>query len=246
MSYQILIVDDDVDFRAELSDYLHGYHVLEASCGEEALRLIRKPHAIDLVMLDVVMPGTNGIEVLKEMKRMIPDLGVIILTGKDSKDVIIDALRGNADDFLEKPMDLHRLAEAIENVLKKKTEGFDSDALGKNHKMERVKAFVDRNYDKMVSLNDVAAEVYLSPKYLSRVFKKEVGMGFKDYQLKIRIQKAQTLLKNPEYTIHQISAKVGYKNLESFIRLFKKNMGMTPTVYRQQQRKIGKKIKNEN
>jgi len=241
MSYQILIVDDDPDFREELSYFLQQYRIVEAANGDEALRLIRKPHTIDLVILDVVMPGTDGIEVLKTMKKIIPDLSVIILTGKSAKDVAIEALRGNADDYFEKPLDMQKLGDTISRILKNRAKELAvqpslSGGSG-NRKIEQAKQFLERNYDKMVSLEDVAAEVCLSPKYFSRMFKESTGIGFNEYKFKIRTKKAERLLKETDYSIHEIAEQFGYKNLESFIRLFKKNTGMTPSAYRKQQRK---------
>lgn len=239
MAYQILIVDDDADFRSELVDFLHPNRVIEASSGEEALRIIRKPHTIDLVILDVIMPGRNGIDVLREMKRSMPDVGIIMLTGKSSKDVIVEALRADADDYLEKPVDLRRLEDTVKKLLESKHQ--PPPAPGKNYKIERAKKFIEKNYDKMVNLKDVADELCLSPKYFSRLFKEDTGVGFNDYKLKIRTQKAQNLLAQTDYSINQIAERFGYKNLESFIRLFKKTTGMTPTAYRKKQK--GKKKK---
>jgi two-component system response regulator YesN len=235
MSYHILIVDDDEDFRSELSDFLNRYHVLEAPSGDVALKLIRKPHTIDLVILDFRMPGTNGIEVLKKMRELIPEVGIIMLTGEGSKDVIVEALRGNADDYFEKPVDPRKLEESIEKILKSRA-SLQVVHSGQNQKIERAKRLIEKNYDKMVNLTDLASELCLSPKYFSRLFKEDVGMGFNDYKLKIKTEKAQNLLVNTGYTIHQIAERFGYKNLESFIRLFKKTTGMTPAAYRKKQR----------
>ena len=62
------------------------------------MQLLRKPNEIDLVLLDVMMPGLSGTEVLREMKKLSPNLAIIILTGYSSKDVAIEALKGHADD----------------------------------------------------------------------------------------------------------------------------------------------------
>lgn len=243
MSHQILIVDDDTDFREELSDFLNYYRVLEAPSGDEALKLIRKSNMIDLVILDVVMPGTDGIEVLKEMKKKIPDLSVIILTGKSSKDVVVEALRGHADDYFEKPINLNRLDDSIKKILNGKEKNLVSVTSGKNYKIERAKKFVERNTNNTLNLKDVAMEVCLSPKYFSRLFKEDVGVGFNEYKFKIRTERSQNLLKRMEYTIHQIAEEFGYKNLESFTRFFKKTTGITPAIYR---RNYNQKLRMKN
>jgi two-component system, response regulator YesN len=242
MAYQILIVDDDKEFRDELSDFLQDYKVLQASNGEEAIKLIKKPNLIDLVILDVVMSGANGIEVLKDMKRVAPYLSVVMLTGKSSKDIAVEALRGNADDYLEKPIDLEKLDESIKKILRQREKELPL-ADGKNSKIEQAKHYVAHNYDKMVNLNDVASELCLSPKYFSRMFKENAGCGFNEYKLKIKMEKAEEWLRVNQYSIYEISQRLGYKNIESFVRLFKKTIGLTPAVYRNKYCK-NKRVKN--
>ena len=62
------------------------------------------------MILDVNMPGSKGTEVLKDIKALYPDLGIIILTGHSSEDVAIEALKGHADEYLEKPLDQRAVA----------------------------------------------------------------------------------------------------------------------------------------
>jgi len=232
MPYNILLVDDDREFREEFRDYLEDYEVIEASNGEEALELLKRPNVIDLVILDVMMPGLRGTQVLKEMKKIAPHVGIIILTGYGSEDVAVEALRGDADDYIRKPLDLDKTKEIIERLLETKQGEADIENLGIEGKIERVKRFVERNYHKKVCLKHAAAAVYLSTKYLSRIFKQNTGIGFSDYKLKIKVEKAKELLRKTGYNIDQISDKMGYQNTESFIRIFKKFTGYTPTEYR--------------
>ena len=62
---RILLVDDDSELREEIRDFLEDYGVTEVSSGDEALQILKKPNEIDLIILDVMMPGKNGLEVLK-------------------------------------------------------------------------------------------------------------------------------------------------------------------------------------
>ena len=237
MPYNVLIVDDDKDFRDEFKDYLEDYKVIEASNGKEALELLNNPNEIDLVILDVMMPGLRGTEVLKQMKQISPGLGIIILTGYSSKEVVIEALKGQADDYLEKPIDIPKTKESIEKILESKGEKIDINAGDTEGKIERVKHFAERNYHKKVCLRDAAAIVCLSPKYLSRIFKQKTGVGFSEYRLTVKIKKAKELLKKPGYNIDQLAYMMGYQNTESFIRIFKKFTGCTPAEYRQRSKK---------
>lgn len=240
MADKILIVDDDEDFRKEFQEMLEGYNVIEASNGHEALKLLKRANEISLIILDVMMPGLNGIEVLKEMKKMDPDLGIIISTGYSSKDVAIEALKSRADDYIEKPFDIEKVKKIIDKVLESKKGKDVMDSNGIKGKIEKVKRFTERNCFKKISLKEAADVAFLSQKYLSRVFKQITGMNFSGYKLKVKIEKSKELLKKTDYNINQISDKLGYENTESFIRQFKKLVGRTPTEYRKN------KIKKNN
>ncbi len=238
MTDKILIVDDDEAYKKEFIEcFQDEYRIIRASSGEEALKIIKKPNDIDLVLLDIKMPGLSGIEVLIKIKTVSPDINVIILTGYSSKDTAIDALRGHADNFIDKSSKVDEIRNIIEKVLETKKGIDDPNALDIEGKINKVKRFIERNALKKVSLEDAAKSVYLSPKYLSRIFKQTTRMTFNKYRLKIKTKKAKELLKKTGYNIDQISEKMGYMNTESFIRIFKKITKCTPTEYRNKKKK---------
>ncbi len=231
MTDKILIVDDDAQLREELKELLSEYEVFEASDGRLALEMLRRANEIGVVILDVMMPGLSGLDILAEIKKLEPGLTTIILTGHGSKDVAIEALRSRADNFLEKPVDPQALKEIVDKALEATKSGTD-EPLGTQEKVEKVLRFIERNCFKKTTLTEAARAVYLSPKYLSRIFKERTGMGFSKYRLKIKTERAKELLRKGGYNVGQISDKLGYENIESFIRQFKKITGYTPTEYR--------------
>jgi len=242
MSYKILVVDDDHAFREELTICLEDYSIVEAGSGDEAIDILSRPNEIDLVILDVKLPGRPGTEVLTEIKRRQPHLGVIMLTGHSSKNVAIASLKGDADDYIEKPVEIEKLLKSIYRLL------HESDAPGVSYspdadgKIEHVKDFLERNYDKRVTLREAAELVFLSPKYLSRLFKQKTGAGFNQYRLDKKMKRAKRILAETGLTVNEISYRLGYQNMESFIRMFKKSVGMTPTEYRESAEAEGKKV----
>jgi len=234
---KVLIVDDDAELRSELRDFLEGYDVVEASRGEDALRLLKRANDIGVVILDVVMPGVSGLDVLTEIKKMDPDLGIIILTGHSSKDMAIRALKCRADDYVEKPLYGGKIREAVEKLMESRDGRGDMSVLDLGGKVEKIKRFVEKNRYKKIGLEEAANAVCLSPKYLSRVFKEYTRTGFTDYKLAVKIKGAKTLLSKTSCNINQIAAKLGYENAESFIRQFKRSTGYTPTGYRKRTKK---------
>lgn len=236
---RILLVDDDSVFRQEFIESFDEFTIAEASSGEEAIQILKKPNEIDLVILDVRMSGMNGIEVLDRIKQIAPDIRVVIFTGYGSKDVAVEALRSRANDYLEKPIDIKATRQIIESHLgDKERQDYGS---GIDDKIRHIKDFLLRNFHKKVTLEDVAKAVYLSPKYLSRLFKEHAKIGFNEYKLSLKIEQAKKLLQKTGYTVEQISDKLGYQNPESFIRQFKKNSKLTPTGFRKKMLK--KKIR---
>ncbi len=237
MPYKLLLVDDDREFREEFKDCFGDYEMIEAGDGDQALAILKKPNEIDLVILDVRLPTATGTEILSEIKGKYPGLRVIILTGHSSEDVAIEALKARADDYLSKPLNLKKTKEAIDNLLEAKEEEKNPGKSTIEAKVERVKHFAERNCYKKVSLNDAAALVALSPKYLSRIFKDAAGTGFNEYRLQIKIKEAKALLTTTRLNVDQISEKLGYQNTESFIRAFKKITHQTPSKYREKNKK---------
>jgi DNA-binding NtrC family response regulator len=109
-----LIVDDDPGARDWLGSFADrlGFDVMLANCGERAIELAieLKP---DLVTLDVLLPGISGLETLKELRRLIPQTPVIMLSGHGSTKTIVEAVRGGAVDFLRKPFEPEELEAAF-------------------------------------------------------------------------------------------------------------------------------------
>jgi DNA-binding NtrC family response regulator len=117
--HTILIVDDGKDFRKALRDFLTdlGHRIREASSGKKALDLLRKSHDIDLVLLDIHMPGLNGLEALSELKKIASDLSVILLTGYSAQDIAASIPKGYAQDCIEKTMAPEEMGRRIKRVL---------------------------------------------------------------------------------------------------------------------------------
>ena len=116
----LLIVEDDLDVRKMMTKILqsHGYATMEAADGYEAVRVYREhKRAIDLVILDVVMPGKNGKEVFDEIVALDPRVKAIFVSGYTGDVVIDKGIQSEKVDFLEKPLSLARLQAKVREVL---------------------------------------------------------------------------------------------------------------------------------
>ncbi|MEE9497151.1 MAG: response regulator, partial [Desulfobacterales bacterium] len=114
----ILIVDDEISILQSLGGLLsdEGFEVLTASNGYEALKVIDK-ESPDLVLLDIWMPGMDGIDTLQEIKKSNPFIQVIIITGHGTIETAVKATKLGAYDLIEKPLSIDKVIVAINNAL---------------------------------------------------------------------------------------------------------------------------------
>lgn len=92
--------------------------------------------------------------------------------------------------------------------------------------------FIEANYMKKLTLEDVAGSVYLSTAYFSRLFKQETGQSFSNYLNLVRIEESKKLLKNAGVSISKIAGMVGYEDQSYFSKVFKKMVGVSPIKFR--------------
>ena len=117
MNPKVLLVDDEKDFIEALSERMktRDLDVSTATTAGEALSLVQG-ESYDAIVLDLKMPGMDGLEALKALKLMNPDLQVILLTGHGTLEKGIEAMKFGAMDFLEKPADVDMLVRKIKTA----------------------------------------------------------------------------------------------------------------------------------
>jgi len=117
----ILVIDDNEDIRSLLGDFLGagGFEVTEAKDGESGMEMLRR-QKFDLYLVDLVMPGKGGFDVLREVKELSIDTPAIVITGNGSIESAVDAMRLGAFDYIEKPFNLEALRITIDRALSHK------------------------------------------------------------------------------------------------------------------------------
>ncbi len=121
---KILIIEDEKELAKSMADYLAGEHYLceFASTFKQALEKIWS-HDYDCVLLDLMLPGGDGLKILEELKKLKKDEGVIIVSAKDSITDRVNGLQIGADDYLPKPFHLSELSARIYSVIRRKQFG---------------------------------------------------------------------------------------------------------------------------
>ena len=118
----VLLVDDEEPFVETFSERLEmrNLEISKAFSGEAALEVLEKNHAIEVVILDVKMPGKNGIETLTEIKKKWPLVEVIMLSGHADVESAIDGMKQGAFDYLMKPCDIDQILAKVTDAAAKK------------------------------------------------------------------------------------------------------------------------------
>ena len=129
----VLVVDDEEGIRETLSGIFEdeGCSIVTANSGEEALDLLKEQNP-DLILLDIWLPGIDGIQTLEEIKALRPDLPVIMISGHGNIELAVKATRLGAYDFLEKPLSLERVLLVSKRALERRTLEIENKALRKD------------------------------------------------------------------------------------------------------------------
>lgn len=122
----ILIIEDDISILRGLKDNLvfEGYQVLAASDGQDGLHLALEKH-IDLLLLDIMLPGMNGYEICRKLKKEKPELPIIMITARGSEMDTITGLDTGADDYITKPFSIPELLARVRAILRRSASDHD-------------------------------------------------------------------------------------------------------------------------
>ncbi len=148
----ILIVDDEYEIRDLCSRLLRqkSYYVESAENGKEGLTMLAD-NFFDLVLLDLKMPGINGIEVLKQIKKNNIKTDSIILTGHATIETAVEAMRLGSFDYITKPFNISQLNTTVDQCIKKRLSNISFPTV------EKIPPFTDTDYNLKTSINTIIA-----------------------------------------------------------------------------------------
>ncbi len=231
-----VIVIDDQPLEGKMIGYLlqrsctYAEYAGQAFNARDGVALAEQKQP-DIVFLDITMPGLDGIEAIAQLRRVCPELRIVMLTAHDDFDYVRRAMRAGANDYLLKPTRPKDVLEAIERWSNLPGGREEDPVLA-------AKNYVERHLDQNISLSTVAETLYLSPSYFSRLFKQRTGCTFSAWLAQRRILRAQRYLDETNLSIADIATQVGYREANSFTRLFKQSTGLSPSEYRKSHRAL--------
>lgn len=196
--------------------------------------------------MDIHMPILDGISASHIIRDRNKDIQIIILTAYSEFEYARQAIEVGVFKYLLKPIDDEEFVLAINDAMQKiksqansseKSEAVEYVIRDRNMKfIDEMKNYIQENFTKELSLDQVADHVGLNPDYLGKLFKKVEGQTFTDYLISLRMEKAKELLSERSLSIKQISYMVGYSDPNYFSRAFKKYVGISATQYEKVQK----------
>jgi len=241
----ILIADDDPDIRALHRDMVRerfpGCRILEAADGVQALELLQREEAegrpqgapLLFVLLDLMMPELDGIGVLEAMQRdaWLRDIPVIVLTAQSLLEDDMGRLGRGVASILQKGVFTteETLAQVQGALARNKRLGSEAQRLAR-----KVMAYIHAHYAEDISREQMASYAGISERHLTRCFVQEAGLSPIDYLNRFRVVQARHLLDEGGMNITEIMNAVGFRDSSYFSRIFRREVGMSPSAYRDQ------------
>ena len=231
-----LLIADDENLELKVLEktikkhFVDELEIFASSNGRKASQICDEVKP-DIALLDIEMPGMNGIELAKYIKEKYANCIIIFITAYDRFDYAIEAMHIKAFDYLLKPWKEERLCELIDTAIENVRSMQKTDGIVHSQK-DVIKDYIERNYKKDISAKDVAGILGYSDVYFSKVFKQLFDDNFINYLTKIRIDRAKVLLKDVSFNIKEVGKSVGYADSNYFTKVFKRSIGMSPSEYR--------------
>lgn len=231
--------------------------VFAANSAREA-RIIMNENQIDAMLCDIEMPEEDGLKLFRWVKSNYEQIKCLFLTSHAEFEFARDALNLGSFGYILQPAPYEEIEEAIrrlgetldseEKIRHLALYGQEYLITGRTQKpnklsdegqkeeeqceecgyVEQAVRYIRKNIGADIHRSDIAKEVNLNEDYLSRIFKRQMGLPIKEYILKEKMFMAQNLLKNTNFSVGTISARVGFDNFSHFSQIYKKMMGKTP------------------
>ena len=244
--YQLLIVDDEVTIRTSLANYFpweqEGFEVAGV-CGDgkEAIGFIES-NPVDVLLIDIMMPHMNGIEVAQYIYEKKLNIKVIFLSAHGEFSYAQAGMRAGVRHYVLKPTKYEELKQTFMEMreeLDREQERAQKDrgSWEETDVIERIRNYINENCAK-ASLEEISELFHLNLFYISRLFKKKTNMNYTDYLTKVRMEQAKQMLNHSDCLISEICTRVGYSDPRSFSKAFKKYFGVSPREFRGEASKV--------
>ncbi|MFF2092381.1 response regulator [Paenibacillus sp. NPDC058174] len=209
----------------------------------ESEKVVHLEHfIIENVLGELIGKHGSGFVTIQDSKSL---LGLITLNAHSSLSALLDELRTHLIKYLRIPFqimhseliqDINAVPAEVQRMRQaSSTQVYEHYASGGDQAVEVALQYIRTHYHADLSLEKVAAIVYLNPVYFSQLFKQKTGSGFKEYVIGLRMEQAKKLLMNPKLKLADVAERIGYQDIRHFSQLFRKKYGETPSEFRQKE-----------
>ncbi|WP_158738084.1 helix-turn-helix domain-containing protein [Alteribacillus sp. YIM 98480] len=244
---ELLIIDDDIENCQKIRSIVENspYRdllIYEAETAKEGLTILKKKKPF-IIILDLSLPDGDGIDTGKEILALYPYISIVVTTHLKMFQPVYDSINAGFSAFHLKPLAKSELLETFDRLFaadmlndskqllefQGNTSSFETDFASP---IQTAIDYVQLNYHKPITLQEVSDMVYLSPSHFSRMFKDETKTTFIEYLTEIRIEKSKHFLKMTSLPIEVIAHNIGFSSAGYFSTTFKRLEGKTPREYR--------------
>jgi YesN/AraC family two-component response regulator len=228
-SSSVLLVDDDAIVRDFVTRLLRESVTLDAAESAEQARDLLRSNSYHLALVDVFLPGDDGISLLSEIRRHHPGTKILIFTGKPSEAVTRSVIQGKADDYLEKPFTPTQLRQAVERLIEQPKP---------SSRFDEVCGFIRCHLGEDLRLVTVASRFQMQPSSFSQWFNAEanrrgVATGYKAFVTSARLDRAEQLLSTTDMLVKEVAHAVGFSSHQLLNQHFQERHGISPTQWRE-------------
>lgn len=185
----------------------------------------------ELVITNIPFADMTAFDVIRKLTDSGVNTHFLIVSEAATFENARLAVQLNVEDIIPKPTNRPELNRAVRTIVGK-LQFNGSEYSSYSRIIAIAKSYIDLNFDHAITLTDIADRAYISPSYLGTLFRRELGMNYKDYLTRIRMREACRLLNNYRYTIKEVGTMVGYRDAKYFREHFQQHTGMTPAGYR--------------
>ncbi len=212
-----------------------------------SLLAFKQPYAVVFEFGD---PMASHLQLLRSIKRQYPRVPILMITESHSEDLAVWAFRARVWNYLVKPVPLRELKANLRQLIKVAAERVETDARrverpgamlpaayglpapqSAEASMQRIIECMQRDHASRLSITKLARECKMSRFSFSRLFRKTFGCSCREYLMRLRIETACTLLQSSDASVTGVAASAGFTDASYFARMFRRQMGASPTEY---------------